>query len=158
MEDRTRDGRERAAFSPILSARHGPVQCLRRLAPLATAGEARQPLAVGSWSLTVGISDSIVSGMPTVTEPNPTRGHLTPDAVEGMIGKLVAAAPGQAGTGFAAELPIDSLLAVEILCDLEDSLGVRLPDDKLTADSLRSARALATHVCKLAVQVEASSA
>ena len=102
--------------------------------------------------------------MPTLIAPNPTRQRMTPSALEAMIVSLVSAAsrpdparPGAARPPHSATLPIDSLLAVEILCDLEDALGVRLPDDKLTADSLRSARSLAVRVSEMAVEVGTTS-
>jgi acyl carrier protein len=47
-------------------------------------------------------------------------------------------------------MPIDSLLAVDILTALEERLGVRLPEDHLTAASLRSVRGYARRVCAIA--------
>jgi acyl carrier protein len=49
-------------------------------------------------------------------------------------------------------MPIDSLLAVDILTTLEDRLGVRLPEDHLTAASLRSVRGYARRVCAIAAE------
>jgi acyl carrier protein len=48
--------------------------------------------------------------------------------------------------GRGPELPIDSVLAAEVLPALEEQFGVRLPADFQTAHNLRSVRRLARQV------------
>jgi len=48
------------------------------------------------------------------------------------------------------DLPIDSLLGLELLMELEDKFSIQIPDDDATAASLGSGTALARRVCKVA--------
>ena len=46
-------------------------------------------------------------------------------------------------------LPVDSLASIEILLEVEEMFGVRLPDDEATASALRSVHGLARRVCQV---------
>jgi len=46
-------------------------------------------------------------------------------------------------------LPVSSIEMIEILVDLGERVGVRVPPNEVTADDLRSVRTLAAHVRSL---------
>ncbi len=95
--------------------------------------------------------------MPTATPQKPTT-RPTPSDVEAVVIELLARDLGRDTESIKQELsqrgaalPVDSLAIVEILCDLEAQFGVRLPEDELTAASLRSVRALSQRVSSIAL-------
>jgi acyl carrier protein len=103
--------------------------------------------------------------MPTTTSQHPTTQGVAQPSVEAAIVELLAQALSQDPDALrqelrtkGQELPVDSLLLVEILCDLEARFAVRLPEDNLTAASLRSVSALARRVCQIASQSERADA
>ncbi len=95
--------------------------------------------------------------MPTATPEKPTT-RLNPSEVETAVIELLARDLGREPLALRQELsqrgaalPVDSLAIVEILCDVEERFDVRLPEDQLTAASLRSVRGLAKRICSVAV-------
>ena len=63
-----------------------------------------------------------------------------------------AALPGDAPL---QELGLDSMQAVELLLDLEDELGIILPDDAMTAETFATPGSLKAAVAAAASDVEA---
>ncbi|MGZ4736237.1 MAG: acyl carrier protein [Acidimicrobiia bacterium] len=103
--------------------------------------------------------------MTTASSPIPTTPTLNPATIEAAIIELLASAlemtPIDVRRELAAagtELPVDSLLVIEIICELEAQFGVTLPEDQLTADSLRSVRLLAQRVSEIAAVAHARGA
>jgi acyl carrier protein len=85
------------------------------------------------------------------------------DEIESVILELLAEDAGCSATEFrdrlrsgGRALPIDSLLAAEIVAHLQDGVGVELPATAETARALRSVRSFAIAVHKLLPPDEAS--
>jgi acyl carrier protein len=55
------------------------------------------------------------------------------------------------------ELGLDSMQAVELLLDLEDELGIVLPDDAMTAETFATPGSLKAAVAAAASDVEAAA-
>lgn len=73
----------------------------------------------------------------------PARGDVEAVILE-LLGKELEAEPGELREQLAAsgaELPIDSLILVEIMADVEKRFGVRVPEDLATAAALQSVSA-----------------
>jgi acyl carrier protein len=71
---------------------------------------------------------------------HPTRGDVEAVILE-LLGKELETDPGELRDQLAAsgaELPIDSLILVEIMVDVEKRFGVRVPEDSATAAALQS--------------------
>jgi acyl carrier protein len=74
---------------------------------------------------------------------SPTRGDVEAVILE-LLGKELEAEPEELREQLAAsgaELPIDSLILVEIMVDVEKRFGVRVPEDSATAAALQSVSA-----------------
>ncbi len=81
---------------------------------------------------------------------------LSVKAVEKVILELVGPRMGVAPLALQKRgegLQIDSLVAIEILIELEEQLGVRLPNNWLTRTALASPAALARRTVAVAVAV-----
>jgi acyl carrier protein len=115
----------------------------------------------------VWTSDTILSYHRTVLVGNYDiqGGVMDQQAIEDMIIELLAE---EAGTVPAAlrlrleeagdELPVDSLLAAEVVVRVEERCGVQLPATAETARCLRSVRDFAAMVCHLVTEVARSRA
>jgi acyl carrier protein len=118
----------------------------------------------------VGIQDGVVGSQDVVVacdivvgkHDNGRDGEETSvrlDEVQSKIIQLLAAdletTPEQLSqqlTAAGPDLPIDSLLAAEILVGIEAQFGVRLPADEATARNLKSVQRLAQQVWEAVIQ------
>ncbi len=78
------------------------------------------------------------------------------DRIERTIVELVATCRGDTFDNVLRDLreggehlPLSSIETIEILVDLAERVGVRIPPDEVTPDDLRSVRTLAAHVRSL---------
>lgn len=94
-----------------------------------------------------------LSDMPTTKPQKPTTIKQVEDLILALLAEREGVTPGALRTqlekGGGANLPVDSLKTVAIVVQLEEQLGIQLPNDKETGNALRSVRRLADLIVKL---------